>query len=323
MNDQTEIPEVKAPNSLHRGAKEQKVESAGRAERTPLPCPSDWTFDLIEEYNTHIARVAEGYKLDIYPIQLEIITAEQMMDAYASVGMPVNYRHWSFGKHFLATEKGYRRGQMGLAYEIVINSNPCIAYLMEENTMTMQALVLAHAAYGHNSFFKGNYLFRLWTDAHAIVDYLVYAKNYVAECEERHGQDTVEELLDSCHALMHYGVTATSGRRAVAGKDLARQREREDYSRLRSTSCGVPCPRRKKKQRPKRRAFPPEPQENCFISRKRILPCCSRGARSSTHRAENRSVLLSAAPNASHERRLGMLLALHSAKYALRRGQAY
>ena len=85
MNDRTEIPEVKAANSLRREAKEQKVESAGAAERTPLPCPSDWTFDLIEEYNQHIARVAAGYKLDIYPIQLEIITAEQMMDAYASV----------------------------------------------------------------------------------------------------------------------------------------------------------------------------------------------------------------------------------------------
>ncbi len=46
-----------------------------------------------------------------------------MMDAYASVGMPVSYRHWSFGKHFLSTEKGYRRGQMGLACEIVTNSN--------------------------------------------------------------------------------------------------------------------------------------------------------------------------------------------------------
>ncbi|OXH83085.1 SpoVR family protein, partial [Burkholderia multivorans] len=150
----------------------QKEARMNVAERKPLPCPSDWTFELLEEYDTHIAQVAEQYELDIYPIQLELISAEQMMDAYASVGMPVNYRHWSFGKHFLATEKSYRRGQMGLAYEIVINSNPCIAYLMEENTMTMQALVIAHAAYGHNSFFKGNYLFRLWTDAHAIIDYL-------------------------------------------------------------------------------------------------------------------------------------------------------
>src|SRR5436853_7687705 len=157
--------------------------------RQPLPCPSDWTFELIEYYSAEIARVAEGYRLDTYPIQLEIISSEQMMDAYASVGMPVNYRHWSFGKEFIANERSYRRGQMGLAYEIVINSDPCISYLMEENTTAMQALVIAHAAYGHNSFLKGNYLFRLWTDASSIIDYLVYARNYVAECEERHGLD--------------------------------------------------------------------------------------------------------------------------------------
>ncbi len=167
-----------------------------RFKHDPLPCPSDWSFELIERYNEEIARVAKGYELDIYPIQLEIISAEQMMDAYASHGMPVNYRHWSYGKHFMLTERDYKRGQMGLAYEIVINSDPCIAYLMEENTMTMQALVIAHAAYGHNSFFKGNYLFQLWTDASAIIDYLVYARNYIAECEERHGFERVEELLE-------------------------------------------------------------------------------------------------------------------------------
>ena len=145
-----------------------------------------------------IDRTARRFGLDTYPNQLEIITAEQMMDAYASVGMPVNYRHWSYGKEFIATEKNYKRGHMGLAYEIVINSNPCISYLMEENTMAMQALVIAHAAYGHNSFFKGNYLFRMWTDASSIIDYLVYAKNYIAQCEERHGIDTVEAFIDVC-----------------------------------------------------------------------------------------------------------------------------
>ena len=78
--------------------------------------------------------MAKGFGLDTYPNQLEIITAEQMMDAYASVGMPVIYRHWSYGKQFMPTEKNYSRGHMGLAYEIVINSDPCIAYLMEENS---------------------------------------------------------------------------------------------------------------------------------------------------------------------------------------------
>ncbi len=77
---------------------------------------------------------------------------------------------------------------------------------MEENTITMQALVMAHACYGHNSFFKNNYLFRSWTDASSIIDYLIFARKYITECEERYGVDEVEKLLDSCHALMNYGV---------------------------------------------------------------------------------------------------------------------
>ena len=166
----------------------------------PLPGPSDWSFELIEQYHKVIRDTAARFGLDTYPNQLEIITAEQMMDAYASVGMPVNYRHWSYGKEFIATEKNYKRGHMGLAYEIVINSNPCISYLMEENTMAMQALVIAHAAYGHNSFFKGNYLFRMWTDAASIIDYLVYAKNYVAGCEERH---TCRHCFDGADRVGH------------------------------------------------------------------------------------------------------------------------
>ncbi len=139
---------------------------------------SEWTFPMLERYNEVIGQIAANeFELDTYPNQIEVITAEQMMDAYSSVGMPLGYKHWSYGKQFVLTEKNYRRGQMGLAYEIVINSDPCIAYLMEENTAMMQALVIAHAAYGHNSFFKGNYLFRTWTSADAIVDYLLFARN--------------------------------------------------------------------------------------------------------------------------------------------------
>ena len=172
-----------------------------------LSTGSDWDFNLLARYDEAISELAHGkYALDTYPNQIEVISSEQMMDAYSSVGMPVGYHHWSFGKQFVEVENRYRRGQMGLAYEIVINSNPCIAYLMEENTITMQALVIAHACYGHNSFFKGNYLFKSWTDASAIIDYLVFARKYIAECEQRHGVNAVEDILDSCHALMNYGV---------------------------------------------------------------------------------------------------------------------
>ena len=196
----------------------------------PIATGSDWSFDDLTEFEAEIARLADEYRLDTYPNQIEIITTEQMMDAYASVGMPVGYHHWSFGKQFLAVEQAYRRGQMGLAYELVINSDPCIAYLMEENTLMMQVLVMAHACYGHNSFFKGNYLFRTWTDASSIVDYLVFARKYISQCEERHGVQAVEQLLDACHALQNYGVDRYKRPSPVSPEEEARrQQEREDY----------------------------------------------------------------------------------------------
>jgi hypothetical protein len=62
-------------------AKEQK--------RQPISTGSEWTFELIQAYDREISRIAAGYALDTYPNQIEVITAEQMMDAYASVGMPL------------------------------------------------------------------------------------------------------------------------------------------------------------------------------------------------------------------------------------------
>ena len=238
--------------------------ATGRERRAPLPSPSDWTFELIETYHTEIERMAKRFGLDTYPVQLEVITASQMIDTYASIGMPVNYRHWSFGKQYIANEKSYRRGQMGLAYEIVINSNPCIAYLMEENTLAMQALVMAHACYGHNSFFKGNYLFRMWTDASSIIDYLVYAKAYIAECEEHHGLDAVEELLDSCHALMDQGVDRYQRTQKLSlAEEEARRKEREAYLQQQVNDLWRTVPKGVEKQVEKAtRRFPPDPQEN-------------------------------------------------------------
>ncbi|WP_374240506.1 SpoVR family protein [Zoogloea sp.] len=232
--------------------------------RKPLPAPGEWTFELIEAYHAEIDRVARSFGLDVYPIQVELITSEQMMDAYSSVGMPVNYHHWSFGKSFLQTEKGYRRGQMGLAYEIVINSNPCIAYLMEENTMTMQALVIAHAAYGHNSFFKGNYLFRQWTTPDAIIDYLIFARNYLTECEERYGEEEVEHLLDACHALMNVGVDRYKRPAKLSlTKELTRQRERAEYLQSQVNDLWRTLPTQASRaQAVETPRFPPEPQEN-------------------------------------------------------------
>ena len=166
-----------------------------------------WDFETIDRTYKAIEDIAlNDLGLNVYPNQIEIITSEQMLDSYSSIGMPVMYNHWSFGKHFSRDENLYRKGMQGLAYEIVINSNPCISYCMEGNSMTMQALVIAHAAFGHNHFFKNNYLFQQWTDAEGIHDYMIFAKDYIKKCEEHYGFDQVEEILDSAHALMSHGV---------------------------------------------------------------------------------------------------------------------
>jgi spore cortex formation protein SpoVR/YcgB (stage V sporulation) len=164
----------------------------------------------------------------------------------------------------VGVENSYHRGQMGLAYELVINSNPCIAYLMEENSMAMQALVIAHACYGHNSFFKNNYLFKMWTSADAIIDYLVFAKNYISECEERYGIDEVEEILDACHALMNYGVDRYKHPPALSiQEEKIRQQNRTMYLQTQLNELWRTIPSHKEDAHAaEKKPFPTEPQEN-------------------------------------------------------------
>jgi stage V sporulation protein R len=195
----------------------------------PLFTGPNWDYGTLRRVYDAIEKIAfDELGLDIYPVQIEVITSEQMLDAYASVGLPLMYRHWSFGKRFAYHETLYRKGLAGLAYEIVINSNPVICYIMEENSMTMQTLVMAHAAFGHNHFFKNNYLFRQWTDAGGILDYLIFARDYVAKCEEKHGLEAVERVMDAAHALKSHGVNRYSHR---SKPNLAEERQRAEDRR--------------------------------------------------------------------------------------------
>lgn len=235
---------------------------------------SDWTLEKLEHYDKIIKDIAVSYKLDTYPNQVELITSEQMIDAYASVGMPIGYHHWSYGKHFLNVEKNYKRGLMGLAYELVINSNPCITYLMEENTLTLQVMILAHACYGHNSFFKNNYLFKAWTDADAIIDYLIFAKDYINKCEEQYGIEAVEELLDACHALQNYGVDRYRRPTKLSVlEEKNRQENRTEYIQSQINEIWRTLPNAVNNNfQEKEERFPDEPEENILYFLEKNAP---------------------------------------------------
>lgn len=232
----------------------------------PIFTGTEWNLETIQQLHDACQVIAkEELNLDTYPNQFEIITSEQMLDAYTSIGMPVNYGHWSYGKSFLREEENYRSGKSGLAYELVINSNPCINYLMEENSATLQALVIAHAAFGHNSFFKNNYMFTQWTDADGIVDYLLFAKHYIEECEEKYGYEAVELMLDSCHALQNQGIDRYKRPKKLSVKyEKAKQKSREEYLQKQVNELWRITVPTQLKEKPKetRVLFPTEPQEN-------------------------------------------------------------
>jgi spore cortex formation protein SpoVR/YcgB (stage V sporulation) len=135
---------------------------------------------------------------------------------------------------------------------------------MDENTLPMQALVIAHAAYGHNSFFKGNHLFKQWTSADAIIDYLVFARSYIAKCEERYGEEAVERLIDACHALSNLGVDRYKrSPRLSLEKETLRQAEREAYLQAQVNDLWRTLPPSlAKEEAPEEKRFPEEPEEN-------------------------------------------------------------
>ncbi|HUN91512.1 MAG TPA: SpoVR family protein [Burkholderiaceae bacterium] len=194
-----------------------------KREERRIASSSEWTLGMLEPFDVALATHAKRLGLETYPIQYEVITADQMIDLCSTVGMPVHYAHWSFGKHLLDQERGYRTGRSGLAYEIVINTDPALVYLMETNTTALQVLVMAHAGYGHNAFFRNNYLFRQFTQADAILDYLQFARGFIQDCEDRYGWREVEKVLDCAHALSPYGVDRY---RRPARLSARRERER-------------------------------------------------------------------------------------------------
>lgn len=240
----------------------------------PLWTGSDWTFEQIQQvYEACHGIAKKDLGLEIYPNAIEVITSEQMLDAYTSIGMPIYYQHWSFGKHFVQEHSGYRSGKSGLAYELVINSNPCINYLMEDNTMTTQALVIAHAAFGHNHFFKNNYLFRQWTDASSIVDYLIFAKSYISDQETRHGRHVVESWIDSCHAMMDYGVNRYKRPSKLSmEKEKQKQRAREDYLQSQVSELYRILPSSGDNQKKAEKKFPKQPEENLLYFFEKYSP---------------------------------------------------
>ncbi|MGL6175332.1 MAG: SpoVR family protein [Cellulosilyticaceae bacterium] len=162
----------------------------------------NYTIQELLEYNEKIEKLVDEIGLDCYKQEFEIISFEDMLCYEAYVGMPSHYPHWSFGKSYEKTKTLYSYNLTGLPYEMVINSNPCIAYLMKDNTLLLQVLTIAHV-YGHNDFFNNNRLFKEYTRAELTVEMFKNHANRVREYiqDPSIGYDEVEKIIDAAHAI--------------------------------------------------------------------------------------------------------------------------
>jgi stage V sporulation protein R len=243
-----------------------------------LFCNPNWDYETLEAADEVTSRIGKEYlKLKTYPNQIEIVTSEQMLDAYSLIGLPTSYPHWKFGKDFVINQSNYSKGRMGLSYEMVINSNPCISYNMENNSTCMMLLVIAHACQGHNAFFANNYMFLDWTSADSIVDYMVFAREYILKCEEEYGHEEVERVLDACHTLMNHGIdrykkpskrsAQEENERLKKLTSIKQENVNELWRTLPPAIDGVESPFKKNNKK-----FPLEPEENILYFIEKYAP---------------------------------------------------
>ena len=162
----------------------------------------DYTIKDLEHWNSNIEGLVEHFNLECYEQEFEIISYKDMLDYEAYVGMPSRYPHWSFGKAYEKNRTMYQYNLTGLPYEMVINSDPCLAYLMKENTLLLQILTIAHV-YGHNDFFKNNRLFRQGTRARYTIEMFKTHANLIRSYikDPSIGYDSVERVLNAAHAI--------------------------------------------------------------------------------------------------------------------------
>ena len=180
----------------------------------------DYTVEDLKIWNEKIEKKVEEYGLDFYPQEFEIIGFNDMIGYESYVGMPSRYPHWSFGKSYEKNKMLYSLNLTGLPYEMVINSDPCLAYLMKDNTVLLQILTMAHV-YGHNDFFKNNRLFKQGTKAKYTLEMFNLNSKIIREYidDPSIGYEKVERILDAAHAIK-YQVGRTIGVKELSDNEI-------------------------------------------------------------------------------------------------------
>ncbi|WP_410558999.1 SpoVR family protein [Bacillus safensis] len=216
---------------------------------------------LLQRAIDEITEIAEGFGLDFYPMRYEICPAE-IIYTFGAYGMPTRFSHWSFGKQFHKMKLHYDLG-LSKIYELVINSNPCYAFLLDNNTLVQNKLIVAHVL-AHCDFFKNNCRFQ--NTKRDMVESMSAAAERIKEYEHTHGTKEVESFLDAVLAIQEH--IDPSLVRSKLSWSIDDEEEYEDDKPKRQTPYddlwGMDEPKTREKKKNVKQ-FPPKPEKDLLL----------------------------------------------------------
>ena len=207
-----------------------------------------------------ITEIATGFGLDFYPMRYEMCPAD-IIYTFGAYGMPTRFTHWSFGKQFHKMKLQYDLG-LSQIYELVINSNPCYAFLLDTNSLIQNKLIIAHVL-AHCDFFKNNVRFS--NTRKDMVESMTATAERIADYEMIHGKEEVERFLDAVLAIQEH-VDPTMHQRKQSseeenqyGEEIIRKTPYDDLWVLDDKEP------KQKKTKPKHAKFPLEQEKDILL----------------------------------------------------------
>jgi len=217
-------------------------------------------LDELRRWDDVICEMVAAYGLECFEQEFEVCDHEEMMGYMAYSGMPSHYPHWSYGKAFEKLKTLYNYGAQGLPYEMVINSNPSLAYLMTDNSLSLNILTIAHV-YGHNDFFKNNFTFSSTRPEFTLSSFKSHADRTRSYMEDPSiGVERVEYIIDAAHALSMQCQRNLAVRKVAA--DEQQQRARDAALPHADPHHSIHQPQHY--EEPDLRKLPLEPEEDLF-----------------------------------------------------------
>ncbi|GAA0300532.1 stage V sporulation protein R [Gracilibacillus halotolerans] len=208
-----------------------------------------------------ITEVAKGFGLDFYPMRYEICPPE-IIYTFGAYGMPTRYSHWSFGKQFHRMKLQYDLG-LSKIYELVINSDPCYAFLLHSNSLIQNKLIVAHVL-AHSDFFKNNVRFK--NTKRDMVESMAATAERIASYEKQYGLHEVESFLDAVLSIQEHidpslRISQFDWEQEEIEEEVEPPRtEYDDLWELDEKNKQMP-----KRERKRKRPFPPKPEKDILL----------------------------------------------------------